>query len=250
MTKSNVKASLQHQVTKRLKSCDSDTKDLVSLQSDKISSWYTRFTKDDTLYNNYMANEWGFEVRNNDNKLFEKLCLEGAQAGLSWRTILYKRQAYRNCFHDFDIIKVSEMTSSQIDEIMALESRNKQNHNIVVRHRGKLESIVNNAKQILTMSDRDQTFTTFSNFLWSFVNDEPILNSWSRFEEIPSTSEESEKLSKALKSHGFKFVGATTCYSLMQSCGLVIDHPVNTPEWQAAYGRLQKREGGYQERKK
>jgi len=239
MTKSNVKNTLRQKVTKRLKiSKDVKAIDQVTLhRAESKNPWYIRFTNNDDFYNKYMATEWGFEERN-DNALFEKLCLEGAQAGLSWRTILNKREAYRQCFHNFDIVKVSNMSTSQIDEILSLQSKTKRNNDVVVKHRGKLEAIVNNAKQILTMVDREEGYTTFSDYLWSFVNDQPILNRWSSFEDIPSKSKESEEMSRALKSHGFKFVGPTTCYSLMQSCGFVIDHPVDTPEWQAAFERL------------
>jgi DNA-3-methyladenine glycosylase I len=222
-----------------------------------------------------MENEWSYEICNDDNALFEKLCLEGAQSGLSWRTILNKRQAYRDAFHGFDILKVSQMTSSDIDDIMSSDSSNsngnsnsvkKSKNDIVVRHRGKLESVIHNAKQILIMleqksNDNDDDddnnnrqsqsqeaykYTSFSNYLWSFVNYKPILNKWSNFDEIPSSSNESETMSRGLKSRGFKFVGPTTCYSLMQSCGFVIDHPVDTPQWSDALKRLQERKGGYQ----
>ena len=209
--------------------------------------WYNRFTKDDALYNTYMANEWSFEVRKDDRKLFEKLCLEGAQSGLSWKTILYKREAYREIFHGFDVIRVSQMTSSDIDEIMQMDGGGDKTKT-VVKHRGKLESVVHNAKQLLTIAERDETFTTFSDYLWSFVDDKPILNHWKKFEDMPSKTDESEKMSKGLKSHGFKFVGPTTCYSLMQSCGLVIDHPLDSSEWKAALKRLKDRDGGYQAR--
>ena len=237
----------------------------------KHNPWYNHFTKNDLLYNQYMANEWGVEEKydddqKNDNVLFEKLCLESAQSGLSWRTILYKRQAYRDVFHNFDIAKVSQMTSIDIDNIMSFEgsSTSKTNANddttknqVVVKHRAKLESVVHNAKQVIAMtsqegatcSDDTTNTSTFSNYLWSFVNHHPILNHWSCIQDIPSKSKESEEMSSALKKfHGFKFIGPTTCYSFMQSCGFVIDHPVNTPEWESSLARLKTRKGGFQNR--
>lgn len=208
--------------------------------------WYSIFTKGDPLYNDYMASEWGIEKRG-DDALFEKLCLEGAQSGLSWRTILNKRQAYRCAFHDFDIDQVAQMTGSDIDKIL---SSNATGNNMVVRHRGKLESVIHNAKLVIAMR-KDilvEHHSSFSDFLWNFVENRPILNVWKSPNEIPSKTKESEAMSQALKKLGFKYVGATTCYSLMQSCGFVIDHPYDTNEWKAALARLQKRNGGFQDR--
>ncbi len=206
--------------------------------------WHYGFSKDDAKYINYMNNEWSFEIRNDDRALFEKLCLEGAQAGLTWKQILDRREAYCEVFHEFDVEKVSKMTSSDIDEIMQSEGTEKRK--TVIKHRDKLESVIHNAKQLLTMAKRDESFTTFSDYLWSFVDDKPILNHWKKFEDLPSQTVESKKMSQGLKAHGFKFVGPTICYAFMQSCGFVIDHPVNTPEWKAAFKRLKTRLGGFQ----
>lgn len=215
--------------------------------------WYNSFTKGDPVYNSYMANEWGYEKRG-DAALFEKLCLEGAQSGLSWRTILHKRKAYRTAFHEFDIELVSQMTCSDVDCILNNSEHNNSGHakDRVVRHRGKLMSVIHNAKQLKTMKERIDGFdgyTNFTEYLWGFVKDQPILNGWSGPNDVPSKTEESEAMSQALKRCGFKFIGPTTCYSLMQSCGFVIDHPVDSDEWKASFERIQKRKGGFQDRR-
>jgi len=167
-----------------------------------------------------MTTEWGFE-KDTDEELFEKLSLEGAQSGLSWRTILHKREAYRSAFHNFDIDKVSTMTDDDIESLLSIDDDDKTK--IIVRHRGKLQSVVNNAT-IIQQLKANGTISSFKEYLWSFVDNKPILNHWKSFSDLPSKTEESERMSKALKKHGFKFVGPTTCYSLMQSCGFVIDH--------------------------
>lgn len=220
--------------------------------------WYYVFTKGDAEYDQYMSMEWGFEKRG-DQALYEKICLEGAQSGLSWSTILRKREAYRRTFFNFDPEKVAQMTPDDVQRIIA--SQTKDPRDCVVRHKGKIEAVIHNAKCLLEMkkeaNEKDKDMV-LDKFLWSFVNDKPILNRWganfdplkckSAVQESPSTSEESEAMSKALKQKGWKFVGPTTCYALMQSCGMIIDHPVNSPEWEAARQRLLKRPGGYQER--
>ena len=193
-----------------------------------------------------MTNEWGHEkYYQTDNELFEKLSLEGAQSGLSWRTILHKREAYRKAFHRFDIDTVASMTSSDIDVILAQTSADSTE--LVVRHRGKLESVIHNAKTIQSLKAND-AIPSFKQYLWSFVDHKPILNTWKSFQEIPSKTPESEAMSKDLKKKGFKFVGPTTAYAFMQSCGFVIDHPVGTRGWIEAEERLKVREGGYQRR--
>jgi DNA-3-methyladenine glycosylase I len=208
--------------------------------------WFTAFTKGDDEYDAYMSTEWGFEKRG-DVALFEKLSLEGAQSGLSWLTILRKRDAYRNVFHDFDPVRVAAMLETDVERILAMNGDPRE---IVVRHSGKIKAVLHNAKCILKMREESPSGNeVFDKFLWSFVNDKPILNRWT-LRGAPSKSPESEAMSKALKKCGFKFVGPTTCYALMQSMGMVIDHPVGSPEWQAAYERLKDRPGGYQEAKK
>lgn len=210
--------------------------------------WYYKFTQGDPIYTDYMSNEWSHE-KQTDNELFEKLSLEGAQAGLSWRTILHKREAYRCAFHNFDIDKVANMTTTDIDDLMLVPKDTAKNDMpTVVRHRGKLESVINNAKMIQHLKENGTITTSFSSYLWSFVNHKPILNTWTCIEDIPSKTIESEAMSRELKKAGFKFVGPTTCYSLMQSCGFVIDHVKGCKEWIEAEKRLKKRKGGYQRR--
>jgi DNA-3-methyladenine glycosylase I len=183
--------------------------------------------------------------------MFEKLSLEGAQSGLSWLTVLRKREAYRKAFHNFNVDKVASMTSNDVQTILDTQPQTKgSSSDVIVRHRGKIESVINNAKCIQQMrNEQKKQNDVFDEFVWSFVNNKPILNrSWDgkNLTDCPSTSPESIAMSKALKSKGFKFVGPTTCYSMMQSHGMVIDHPVNSPEYNEALIRLKKRPGGYQ----
>ena len=167
--------------------------------------WYNVFTKGDERYNSYMANEWGYE-KHGDQALFEKLCLEGAQSGLSWRTILNKREAYRKAFYNFDIGKVANMTSFDIDQIL---NSGKTGDEMIVKHRGKIESVINNAKKLQDLLPlvKAEGYKDFSDWLWSFVNHQPVLNSWKTLSDVPSKTDESEAMSKSLKKNGFKFVG-------------------------------------------
>ena len=189
-------------------------------------------------YKRYMRTEWAMEKRG-DVPLFEKLSLEGAQAGLSWATILSKRPGYRNAFYGFDLKKCAAMNSADVDRLLGAETAT------IVRHRGKVESVVNNAKCVLALIEEAEDAGTplpphghFDAFIWSFVGGRPQLNSWESGADIPSVSDTATEMSKAMKKRGFKFVGPTCCYSFMQSCGLVIDHPVGTPEWKEARARL------------
>ena len=190
-------------------------------------------------YKAYMRDEWGHEKRG-DRALFEKLSLEGAQAGLSWATILSKREGYRAAFHNFDIAKVARMTATDVDCLISADAAR------IVRHRGKIESVIHNARcvqELITDASRTHTGPVpphghFDAFLWSFVGGKPILNGWEDASAIPSESAVADQLSAALKARGFKFVGPKICYSLLQSCGLVIDHPKGTPEFNAAKARL------------
>jgi DNA-3-methyladenine glycosylase I len=220
----------------------------VESEPDGDQPWYRFFTKGDEMYERYMADEWGFE-KHGDEALFEKLSLEGAQSGLSWLTILRKRQAYRDAFHNFDPVKVAAMTPADVDRILSEAPGGSRQ--VVVRHRGKLESVINNAKCILEMRAEETSaspdFGVFDHFMWSFVNHQPILNSVNR-SNLPTKSDESEDMSNALKKRGFKFVGPTTCYALMQATGMVLDHFYDSSEWHQARNRLKERTGGYQDR--
>lgn len=165
----------------------------------------------------YHDNEWGVPV-DDDHRLFEILSLEGAQAGLSWTTILKKRQGYRRAFHQFDIRRVSQMVENDVEDLV--------NNPEIVRHRGKIESVINNAKQLLQIQ---QEFGSVATFFWAYVDHKQIENQWQEMSEIPSSTELSMRISKDLKKRGFKFVGPTTIYAFMQAAGLVDDHLVNCP---------------------
>lgn len=166
----------------------------------------------DPLYVAYHDEEWGVPLRE-DRKLFEFLLLEGAQAGLSWITILRKREAYRKAFSGFDAEKVAAFGEGDIARL--LEDR------AIVRNRRKIESAVTNARAFLDVVAKRGSF---SSFLWDFVDGRPIRNSWRTVDEIPPSTPLSEKLSRELKSRGFSFVGPTICYAFMQATGMVNDH--------------------------
>lgn len=164
------------------------------------------------LYVKYHDEEWG-KPEFNSIKLFEKICLEGQQAGLSWITVLKKREAYRQAFHQFDPVKIAQMTERDLDQLM-------QNAGLI-RHRAKLEAIIKNAKAYLAMQEKDEDFSTF---IWGFVNHQPQINDVPSLQTVPAKTDTSKAMSKALKKKGFVFVGETTCYAFMQSMGLVDDH--------------------------
>lgn len=166
-------------------------------------------------YEKYHDEEWGKRVH--DDKIhFEFLILEGAQAGLSWRTVLNKREGYRKAFANFDVEKVADYNEEKIKELI-------QNSEII-RNRLKINAAVNNAKLFL---DVQKEFGTFDKCIWSFVGGEPIVNNWKSMKEVPATSPESDALSKDLKKRGFKFVGSTIIYAYMQATGLVNDHTID-----------------------
>ena len=163
----------------------------------------------------YHDHEWGV-VQHDEQKLFEMMTLEGAQAGLSWLTILNKREGYRRLFLDFDVQRVAGFGDKNIEELM--------NDASIVRHRGKIESTISNARRIIALWDQG---TTLDTVIWESVNGKPIINHWQKLAEIPASTPESKALSKRLKQLGFRFVGETTCYALMQAAGLVNDHEVS-----------------------
>ena len=173
------------------------------------------------LERNYHDTEWGVPCHNS-RKLFEKLCLEGAQAGLSWDTILRKRDEYRRVFHDFDIEKVAQMTDDELEKILQNSS--------VVRNRLKIFSVRKNALATLEI----MKIQDFSGYIWGFVGGKTIQNSWRDASEIPTMTEISERMSKDLKRCGFAFVGPTICYAFMQAMGLVNDHVVNCFKYKEA----------------
>jgi DNA-3-methyladenine glycosylase I len=170
---------------------------------------------DEPLYRAYHDEEWGVPCHD-DRALFELLILEGAQAGLSWITILKKRDNYRRLFDNFDAAKIARYTPKRIERLLQDPG--------IVRNRLKVESTVINARAFL---DLQQEPGGFSGFIWSFVDGKPIRNHPRSLEEVPVFTPESDALSKALKKRGFKFVGTTICYAFMQAAGLVDDHTVD-----------------------
>ncbi|GJL33289.1 DNA-3-methyladenine glycosylase 1 [Phytobacter ursingii] len=170
--------------------------------------WVTQ----DPLYLAYHDEEWGVPQMDG-KKLFEMICLEGQQAGLSWITVLKKRENYRNAFHQFDPEKVAAMGPDDVERLV-LDAG-------IIRHRGKIEAIIGNARAWLAM---EQNGEPFAPFVWSFVDNEPQITQAAALGDIPTSTPASDALSKALKKRGFKFVGTTICYSFMQACGLVNDH--------------------------
>lgn len=166
----------------------------------------------DPLYIQYHDEEWGVPVYD-DRKLFEMLCLEGAQAGLSWYTILQRREGYRTVFEGFDPVVIAKYD----DEKMAALVQDAR----IIRNRAKVKAFVQNANALLKVQAE---FGTFSDYIWQFVGGNPKVNCPVTLSEIPAETEESRAMSKALKKRGFSFVGPTICYAFMQACGLVNDH--------------------------
>ena len=167
---------------------------------------------DDPLYVSYHDTEWGVPVHD-DRRLFEFLILEGAQAGLSWLTILKKRENYRKAFDNFEITRVARYGQQDIDRLLLDPG--------IVRNRLKIASAIQNAQGVLAIQ---KEYGTFDAFLWRYVNGNPIQNRWQSMADLPATSNESDQMSKDLKKRGFNFVGSTICYSLMQAVGMVNDH--------------------------
>ena len=167
---------------------------------------------DEPLYIRYHDEEWGRPVHD-DRTLFEFLILEGAQAGLSWVTILRKRENYRRAFDGFDPAKVARFRPARIEALLQDPG--------IVRNRAKVTSAVENARAFLEVQREHGCFDAFA---WSFVGGKPIRRRPRSLRDIPATSAESDAFSKALKARGFRFVGSTICYALMQACGLVDDH--------------------------
>ncbi len=167
------------------------------------------------ILQSYHDNEWGVQVHD-DRLLFEFLILEGAQAGLSWVTILKKRQGYRKAFDNFEVQKISRYTDNKISQLLA----NPQ----IVRNRLKINAAITNARAFCTIQHE---FGSFDKYVWQFVDGKPIQNSWTKVSDIPASTPESDAMSKDLKKRGFKFVGTTICYAFMQAVGMVNDHIID-----------------------
>lgn len=171
---------------------------------------------EDPLYVGYHDDEWGRPERD-DHKLFEKLILEGFQAGLAWITVLRKREGFRAALHGFDPERLARLTEAECEALMA-DPR-------IIRNRLKIAAVVDNARAFLAIKERG----TFAEFIWQVVDGRPKQNRFARWTDAPAQTAESQALSKILKNYGFRFVGPTTCYAYMQSMGLVNDHQVACP---------------------
>ena len=173
------------------------------------------------LYRQYHDTEWGVPLRDSQ-MLFELLILEGAQAGLSWSTVLKKRESYREAFDNFDPKKIAKYGEKKVAELMANSG--------IVRNRLKVSATIGNAKAYLAL---EKSGVSFDQFLWAFVQNKPIQNNRRLMSEVPSKSPESDAMSKALLKAGFKFVGSTICYAFMQASGMVNDHLISCHRYSA-----------------
>jgi DNA-3-methyladenine glycosylase I len=169
----------------------------------------------DPLYVEYHDKEWGVPVHD-DRKLFEMLILEGAQAGLSWLTVLKKRENYRKAFDNFEAVKIAKYDKRKIEQLLKNEG--------IIRNKLKINAAVINAKAFLQVKEE---FGSFDKYIWQFVGNKPIINKRKSMKEIPAKTKESDEMSKDLIKRGFKFVGSTICYAFMQAVGLVNDHTVD-----------------------
>lgn len=169
----------------------------------------------DPLMIEYHDKEWGVSVHD-DRKWFEFIVLDTFQAGLSWKTILHKRENFRRAFDDFDYKKIACYDNKKIISLL--------NDAGIIRNKLKIAASISNAKAFMAVQDE---YGSFDRYIWQFVNGEPIKNKWKTLKDIPATSPESDQMSKALKKRGFKFVGSTTCYAFMQAGGMVNDHLVS-----------------------
>jgi len=183
----------------------------------KILSAPCPWAGQDPLYQRYHDEEWGVPVHD-DRRLFEFLLLEGAQAGLSWSTILNKRENYRRAFDEFDYEKVARYSRRKTDALLAFDG--------IVRNRLKIESAVTNAAAFIGIRGE---FGSFSDFLWKYVDGRPVTNMFRTMDQVPATTEVSDSLSRDLKKRGFKFTGSTIMYAFMQAVGMVNDHLATCP---------------------
>ncbi len=173
------------------------------------------WTKDDALMIAYHDEEWGVPVHD-DQKHFEFLMLDAFQAGLSWKTILYKREGFRRAFANFDVQKVARFTEKQLEKLLQDES--------IIRNRLKIYGTVKNAKAFIAVQ---KEFDSFDNYIWQFTGNKTLQNKRKTRNDVPATSPESDAMSKDLKKRGFTFVGSTICYAYMQAAGMVNDHTMD-----------------------
>lgn len=170
------------------------------------------WVSNDQIYIDYHDNEWGKPIYD-DAIFFEFLILESFQAGLSWITILKRRENFRTSFDYFDVNKVANYSTHKVEELVQNEG--------IIRHRGKIEAAIHNAQLFIEIQ---KEYGSFSNFIWKYVNHQPIINRWSSIKEIPATTPLSNQIAKELKKRGFKFFGSTTIYAFLQATGIVNDH--------------------------
>ncbi len=180
---------------------------------------------DGDLMQAYHDGEWGVPLHD-DQALFEFLCLEGAQAGLSWRTVLHKRDNYRKAFHDFDIARVAAMKDRELEKLLLDPG--------IIRNRLKVTAARDNAKAALEVI---KDWGSLDAYLWSFVDGKSIQNSWRGKGDVPASTPVSDRMSKDLKKRGFRFVGTTICYAFMQATGMVNDHIVECFRYKACGGK-------------
>jgi DNA-3-methyladenine glycosylase I len=171
------------------------------------------------IYHQYHDEEWGVPLHD-DRKLFELLILEGAQAGLSWETILNKRENYRKAFDSFDARRIAAYGDAKIAALLEDSG--------IIRNRLKVNAAVKNAQEFLRVQDE---FGSFDSYIWSFVNGLPLQNAWASMPQVPAKTPESDAMSKDLSKRGFKFVGSTICYAFMQATGMVNDHLTTCFRW-------------------
>lgn len=187
----------------------------MSDSDEKVRCWGDK----DPLMRRYHDEEWGVPVHDDDTH-YELLVLEGAQAGLSWRTVLHRREGYHKAFSGFDPALVAGYATEKIDVLLKDPG--------IIRNRRKVESAVNNARAFLRVQEE---FGSFAEYIWSFVDGKPIMNEFKSWDEVPAETEISRAMSRDLKKRGFSFVGPTICYAYMQSVGLVNDHLVHCFRW-------------------
>lgn len=190
----------------------------------KRCKWVT----DNPIYMKYHDREWGVPLHD-DTKLFEMLILEGAQAGLSWLTILKRRETYRIAYDGFDPVKIAKWNSTKLNRLLKDPG--------IIRNKLKVEAAIINARAYLKITDE---FKSFDEFIWSFVGGRPIQNSWLKSGQIPTTTPQSDRMSKELKRRGFKFVGSTICYAFMQAVGMVNDHVTDCFRYESIKKRTHK----------
>jgi len=173
----------------------------------------------DDLMIAYHDTEWGIPVHD-DKKLFEFMVLDAFQAGLSWKTVLHKREAFRIAFDNFDPLKIVKYDDKKVDELM-------QNSGII-RNKQKILATITNAQCFL---DIQKEFGSIDAYLWQFINNKPLVNKWDKLSQLPASSPESDMMSKALRKRGFSFIGTTICYAFMQAAGMVNDHLISCPRY-------------------